>query len=126
MDKEKLAYFKSLLLDKREEVLERIERLREVTMESNYSDSYGNHSGYAYHMADQGTDAMEREKSFLFLSREEKYHKQIHQALERIELGEFGVCRVCDEEIDSKRLEIVPTARTCVPCKISESKRYGR
>jgi RNA polymerase-binding protein DksA len=122
MDQKKVEYFKDLLLKKRNEVFERIQKLREVTMDSNYKDSYGDHSGYAFHMADQGTDAMEREKAFLFLSREEKYFQQIEQALQRIELNEYGICRVCGQEIDAQRLEIVPTTRICVPCKLKESK----
>lgn len=121
MDESKAEHFKQILLKKRSEVLERIEQLREVTLESNYKDSYGDHSGYAFHMADQGTDAMEREKAFLFLSREEKFFQQIEQALQRIDLKEYGICRVCGKEIDEKRLEIVPTTRICVPCKMAES-----
>lgn len=126
MNQEKLAYFKTMLQDKRSEVLERIDRLREVTLESNYKDSHGDHSGYAYHMADQGTDAMEREKAFLFLSREEKFFKQIARALQRIQRGEYGVCRICETDIDFNRLEIVPTTRTCVPCKLAEARKNGR
>lgn len=125
METKQVEFFKDMLLRKREEVLERIERLREVALESNYKESNGDHSGYSFHMADQGTDAMEREKAFLFLSREEKYLSQIQQALQRIELNEYGICRVCGEEIDPKRLEIVPTARICVPCKNMEARRKG-
>jgi RNA polymerase-binding transcription factor DksA len=100
MDEKKVEYFKDLLLGKRDEVFERIQKLREITMESNYKDSYGDHSGYAFHMADQG----------------------IEQALQRIDLNEYGICRVCGQEIDEQRLEIVPTTRICVPCKLKESK----
>lgn len=66
MDDKTTLHFKNLLMEKRVEVLDRIERLREVAMESNYRESNGDHSGYGLHMADQGTDAMEREKAFLF------------------------------------------------------------
>ncbi len=125
MEAQKTKHYKELLINKRKEVLKRIERLREVAMESNYKESNGDHSGYSFHMADQGTDAMEREKAFLFLSREEKYLQQILQALQRIELNEYGICRVCGKEIDDKRLELVPTTRICVPCKTKEAKVKG-
>ncbi|RMH97354.1 MAG: TraR/DksA family transcriptional regulator [Calditrichaeota bacterium] len=121
MDEKTQNYFKELLIKKRKEVLERIEQLRETALEMTYKDTSGDHSGYSHHMADLGTDAMEREKVFLFLSREEKYLQQINQALQRIELGEYGVCRVCGKEIDVQRLEIVPTTRICVPCKLAEA-----
>jgi len=125
MKAQKRKHYQDLLNNKRKEVLQRIDRLREVAMESNYRESNGDHSGYSFHMADQGTDAMEREKAFLFLSREEKYLNQIQQALQRIDLKEYGICRVCGEEIDDKRLEIVPTTRICVPCKTKEAKMKG-
>lgn len=123
MNKKDTERFKKVLLEKRAEVEERIEHWREVAMESNYKETTGDHSGYTSHMADQGTDAMEREKAFLFLSREEKYLQQINQALQLIELGEYGICRVCGKEIDIKRMEVVPTTRICVPCKQAESKK---
>ena len=123
MTKEDLEYFRKLLEKKRVEVLKNIEYLRSVALDSTNQEASGDHSAYSFHMADQGTDAMEREKAFLFLSREEKYLQQINQALQLIELGEYGICRVCGKEIDIKRMEVVPTTRICVPCKQAESKK---
>ena len=123
MNKTQTERFKKILLEKRVEVEERIEHWREVALESNYKETTGDHSGYTSHMADQGTDAMEREKAFLFLSREEKYLQQINQALQLMDLGEYGICRACGKEIDIKRMEAVPTTRICVPCKQVESKK---
>lgn len=123
MNKKQTESFRKILLEKRTEVQERIEHWREVALESNYKETTGDHSGYTSHMADQGTDAMEREKAFLFLSREEKYLQQINQALQLMDLGEYGICRVCGKEIDIKRMEVVPTTRICVPCKQAESKK---
>jgi DnaK suppressor protein len=123
MNKKQMESFRKALLEKRTEVNERIEHWREVALESNYKETTGDHSGYTSHMADQGTDAMEREKAFLFLSREEKYLQQINQALQLMDLGEYGICRVCGKEIDIKRMEVVPTTRICVPCKQAESKK---
>ena len=73
MKKEDLKYFKDLLEKKRAEVLKNIEYLRNVTLDSTNQEASGDHSAYSFHMADQGTDAMEREKAFLFASRDEKY-----------------------------------------------------
>lgn len=123
MTKKQMEKFKETLLEKRDEVNERIEHWREVALESNYKETTGDHSGYTSHMADQGTDAMEREKAFLFLSREEKFLQQVNRALQLIELGEYGICRVCGKEIDIKRMEAVPTTRICVPCKQAEAKK---
>ena len=77
MSKKDLAYFKELLLRKREEILKGMDYLKNVVKSTNQEAS-GDHSAYAFHMADQGTDAMEREKAFLFASRDDKYLKQSH------------------------------------------------
>jgi DnaK suppressor protein len=121
MEAAKVEYFEKILAEKRREVLERIEHLREIALES--PANTGNNSGYSFHMADQGTDAMEREKAFLFLSREEKFLQQINRSLQAIELGEYGICRVCGKEINEDRLKAVPTTRICVPCKQAEARR---
>lgn len=39
--------------------------------------------------------------------------REIKEALQRIEEGTYGVCRVCGEEIESDRLEANPAASTC-------------
>ncbi len=42
--------------------------------------------------------------------------KRIAAALGRIESGDFGVCRECDEPIASARLDFDPTITLCVRC----------
>lgn len=122
MKKEDLKYFKELLEKKRAEVLKNIEYLRNVALDSTNQEASGDHSAYSFHMADQGTDAMEREKAFLFASRDEKYIRQIDEALERIENGTFGICRVTGKEIGRERLEAVPTTTISYEAKLKESK----
>ena len=41
---------------------------------------------------------------------------KITAALQRIEDGDFGLCRSCEEEINPKRLEFDPTAIYCIEC----------
>ncbi len=41
---------------------------------------------------------------------------KIDAALERIQLGEYGYCAVCDEEIPQRRLEVDPAVPFCVHC----------
>jgi len=111
-----------LLEKKRAEVIKNIEYLRNVALDNTNQEASGDHSAYSFHMADQGTDAMEREKAFLFASRDEKYLKQINEALERIENGTYGICRVTGNEIGRERLEAVPTTTISYEAKLKESK----
>lgn len=52
--------------------------------------------------------------------RREAVLRNIEAALKRIDDGEYGLCRDCDESINPKRLEFDPTALRCIEC---ESKR---
>jgi DnaK suppressor protein len=56
-------------------------------------------------------------------SREALFVKKIDEALRRIELGTFGQCGCCGEEIEMKRLEARPTATSCVQCKEEQERR---
>ncbi len=41
---------------------------------------------------------------------------KISAALQRIDDGDYGLCRKCEEEINPKRLEFDPTAIYCIEC----------
>ena len=121
MKKKDLEHFKDILLKKRQEIFKNLEYLKNIVHSTN-QESSGDHSAYSFHMADQGTDAMEREKAFLFISRDEKYLKQIDNALERVENGTYGVCRVSGKEIGHERLEAVPTTTISYEAKVNSEK----
>jgi DnaK suppressor protein len=48
--------------------------------------------------------------------RRELMQRKISAALKRIDDGDFGICRECDEPINPKRLEFDPTALYCIDC----------
>ena len=121
--KEQLAHFKEIIVAKRQETLEELDTLKESMMDTTTGEYVSESSNYSLHM-EQGTDAMEREKTFLLASRGSKFINQLDDALARIEGGNYGVCRVCELLIPKERLEAVPTAQTCaeykntnVPCQ---------
>ena len=41
---------------------------------------------------------------------------QITAALQRLDDGDYGMCRECEEPINPKRLEFDPTALLCIEC----------
>lgn len=43
--------------------------------------------------------------------------KKINEALEKMENGRYGICKICHIEIEPKRLEVAPEARCCLKCK---------
>jgi len=42
--------------------------------------------------------------------------QEIRDALSRIDAGAYGRCAGCGEAIAEKRLEALPTTRTCIAC----------
>ncbi|MBX6765574.1 MAG: TraR/DksA C4-type zinc finger protein [Actinomadura rubrobrunea] len=40
-------------------------------------------------------------------------------ALARLDAGAYGLCQDCGAQIPADRLEILPYARCCVPCRAS-------
>jgi len=122
MSKKDLDFFKDLLLKKRKKVAKNLEYLRSTVLDSTTKEASGDHSSYSFHMADQGTDAMEREKAFMFAARDEKYLKQIDEAFERIENGTYGICRITGKLIPKERLMAVPTTTISVEAKNAEKK----
>lgn len=123
MNKADLEYFKGLIIKKKEELLSELGYLETSSMSSTSKDQSGDLSSYSYHMADQGTDTMEREMAFSLASREGRYLHHLNEALERIESGTYGICRSCGKEISKTRLEAVPNATQCIDCKTVEEKK---
>mgnify|MGYP005664889137 CR=1 FL=1 len=120
MEKKRREYYKKIILEKRRELLEQLEKLKDSGLNTAVRDGSGDHSSYTLHMADQGTDTMEREKQYMFASREQNFLYHLDLALERIDNDEFGVCVSCGEEIGAARLEAVPHVRLCIDCKSKE------
>ena len=66
---------------------------------------------------DQAAHAAERNFSYHLCSRNNMVIREIEQALQDIEAGEYGICGRCNEDISIKRLKASPTARYCISCK---------
>ena len=121
MPKKQLAHFEKRLLEERRRVLKELGHHGD-TFGPNGDASDGDSGAYSFHMADQGTDAMEREKAFLFASQEGRFLWHIDQALRRLYKApeSFGKCHQCGEEIAFDRLDALPHARFCFACKMRE------
>ena len=117
MTTEQLDHFRELMQGKRRKAVEQISALGDSVMGTTPKEASGDLSAYGVHMADQGSDAMEREMGFLMASREGKYIRHLDEALQRIEDGTFGICKTCGKDIADKRLEAVPNATECFDCK---------
>ena len=79
--------------------------------------------GYSTHPADEGTNAFDQARDLAVQVTTEQTLKLVNEALERFELGTYGLCVDCGQEIDAARLEAIPYAPLCLSC---QSKREHR
>jgi DnaK suppressor protein len=66
---------------------------------------------------DLATGEISRELDAKITMRHYKQVKEIQDALERVKLGEYGICEDCGEPIPEQRLRLFPAARLCVRCQ---------
>ncbi len=121
MTKEQLKHLEGRLIEERGRVMKELGYYGEA-FNASLQSSDGDLSSYSYHMADQGTDAMEREKQFLMASKEGRYLWHLNEALRRLynAPNNFGKCHQCGTVIDFERLDALPHARLCISCKEKE------
>ena len=118
-----LAEFRAILDKKRASAQEEIDEMRQQLADGRESDS---DTAYSMHMADAGTDAMEREKLYLMLARQQKYVGYLDRALTRIENKTYGVCKVTGKPIAKDRLRAVPHTEISMEAKLQEQKEKPR
>ena len=68
-------------------------------------------------MADQASGNNEVHIQLKLKATDAKILQAIEEALHRMELGTFGVCRDCGDLIAPARLEAIPWTRVCITCK---------
>lgn len=126
MDDEDLKYFEDRLLEERASVLRELGQFDEEFAEDPRG-SGGGPESYSFHMADEGTDAMEREKKFMLASQEGELLYQIDEALRRMYRNEdeYGICQECGDRIARERLDAIPYADLCIDCKEKEEGASG-
>lgn len=121
--KKELNEFKVVIVDKRAEIIEQLQNLKDQMMDSTTGQYVNENSPYSLHMAEQGTDAQEREKLYLWAQRETKFLGYLEDALQRIENGTYGICidslelKAGPHLIPKNRLLAVPHTQHCVDCK---------
>ena len=108
MEKKDLEYFRNLLTQWMEELLEHAYETVEGLLDpqENLADPL-----------DRATVESDRIRALRIRDRESMLIKKIRQSLEDIENGEYGICEDCGEDISIKRLKARPVTSLCIGCK---------
>jgi len=117
MKMRKLESYKKNLIELREKYLMKKKAMEESYLHNSQREASGDLSAYSIHMADVAADSYEREKNAELANNINNIIYEIDEALYRIEKGYYGVCEVCQNNINEERLRIMPYVRTCVDCQ---------
>ena len=119
--KAKLKQFRKSIEKRMDEIAEDMGDIHDGILDNgNDSEGSSQESVFSVHMADAGTDSFEQEKNYILMGRESDYYKNLEVALDRIDDGIFGICKICEELIPEERMLEVPNATKCVGCKEKE------
>ena len=109
MNKVQLKKFKTLLTEKRDEIVKKAKQTLEEDMTLDANDLPDE--------MDLASSEYLQSFTFRLRGREKVFLDKIEKALRKIEDGSFGVCEECSEEISVKRLEARPETTLCIRCK---------
>ncbi len=115
MNKTQLKKFKSLLTEKRDEIVKKAKMTLEQDMTLDTDDLPDE--------MDLASSEYLQSFTFRLRGREKVFLEKIQKALLKIEDGSFGTCEECGEEISLKRLEARPETNLCIRCKEDQERR---
>jgi DnaK suppressor protein len=104
-----IKVYEQKLLDRKEELLKILAGLKSEFSEINSCD--------IKEEADFASCSSNSESNFYLYQQQQKELKEIEEALERIKNGSYGICQMCEEEINPERLDIKPYAKYCIDCR---------
>lgn len=111
---------------RRQELLGRIDELRDDGLGESFKESTQELSSYDNHSADTASELFEREKDFGLMDGLRAQLRQLEDAQRRLRAGSYGRCLRCGERIGDERLEALPWAETCARCATDEAERNSR
>ncbi|MBJ6367557.1 TraR/DksA family transcriptional regulator [Snuella sedimenti] len=113
-DKE-LAEFKVLIQEKIKKAQHDLELIKSAYMNDHNNGTED--TSPTFKAFDEGSEVMSKESNSQLAIRQEKFIRDLKNALIRIENKTYGVCRVTGKLINKKRLELVPHATLSIEAK---------
>ena len=113
-DKE-LERFKNIIIKKIDKAKQDLDLLRSAYM--NDSDNGTDDTSPTFKAFEEGSETMSKEANTQLALRQEKFIRDLKNALIRIENKTYGVCRITGKLIKKKRLMVVPHATLSIEAK---------
>ncbi|MEY8849900.1 TraR/DksA family transcriptional regulator [Psychroserpens sp. XS_ASV72] len=117
-DKE-LAEFKALLLEKIEKAEHDLELIKSAYMNDHNNGT--DDTSPTFKAFEEGSETMSKEANSQLAIRQEKFIRDLKNAIIRIENKTYGICRVTGKLINKERLKLVPHATLSIEAKNMQS-----
>ncbi|PKP26104.1 MAG: molecular chaperone DnaK [Bacteroidetes bacterium HGW-Bacteroidetes-2] len=118
-DKE-LEEFKILIQDKIIKAKEQLELIKSAYM--NDGDNGTDDTSPTFKAFEEGSSVMSKESNSQLAIRQEKFIRDLKNALVRVENKTYGICRVTQKLISKERLKLVPHATLSIEAKNMQDK----
>jgi len=110
-----LGEFKILLLDKIEKAEHDLELIKSAYMNDHNNGT--DDTSPTFKAFEEGSATMSKEANSQLAIRQEKFIRDLKNAIVRIESKTYGVCRVTGKLINKERLKLVPHATLSIEAK---------
>lgn len=110
-----LAEFKELILGKIEKAKEQLDLYKSAYM--NDGNNGTDDTSPTFKAFEEGSETMSKEANSQLAIRQEKFIRDLKNALVRIESKTYGICRVTGKLIAKERLKLVPHATLSIEAK---------
>jgi len=110
-----LAEFKAIIIDKIDKSKHDLELIKSAYMNDHNNGTED--TSPTFKAFDEGSAVMSKESNSQLAIRQQKFIRDLKNALIRIENKTYGVCRVTGKLINKKRLELVPHATLSIEAK---------
>lgn len=104
-----LEYFKELLLERKKQIQRNINDAA--------SEIDGLRQSGATDELDFASISADEELEHSISAKQQQELREIDQSLKKIESGIYGICDMCEDDIDIERLKVKPHARYCITCR---------
>lgn len=121
---EELAEFKEIILKKIE--MAKREYTQMMSVLTNKAGNDVTDTSPTFKVLEEGSATQEKEELTTMYARQQKFIRDLQQALVRIENKTYGICRVTGKLIPKERLRIVPHATLSIEAKEMLNKQKHR
>lgn len=118
---EELEEFRLIIIEKLEKAEHDLKLLQEAYTQS---DVHGtNDTSPTFKVLEEGNSVLSKEENSRLAGRQQKFIKNLENALIRIKNKSYGICRETGELIPKERLKSVPHATLSIGAKMQQNKQ---